>query len=153
MAFLLDTNAWIVYLKSANSPIRARLETLSPADVLLCSVVKAELFHGAQKYGNRERRLRILAETFAPYNSLPFGDSALNATTLVHQLPCTRHRLIEGCSRRHRSDPTRVFSFSLKSLNKDPDLIAFPVFDRSFQRRVSDQFTKPKANSYARARL
>jgi len=26
MAFLLDTNAWIIYLKSAASPIRARLE-------------------------------------------------------------------------------------------------------------------------------
>jgi len=26
MAFLLDTNAWIVYLKLAQSPIRSRLE-------------------------------------------------------------------------------------------------------------------------------
>ena len=79
MAFLLDTNAWIVYLKSAQSPIRSRLEKLTPADVLLCSVIKAELFHGAQKYGNRERRLGILAETFAPYSSLPFDDSAAAA--------------------------------------------------------------------------
>src|SRR5712671_4625841 len=76
MAFLLDTNAWIVYLKSAQSSIRSRLERLTPADVLLCSVVKAELLHGAQKYGNRERRLGILAQTFAPYSSLPFDDSA-----------------------------------------------------------------------------
>lgn len=49
MAFLLDTNAWIVYLKSSQSPIRARPETLTPADVLLCSVIKAELLHGAEK--------------------------------------------------------------------------------------------------------
>jgi len=28
MAFLLDTNAWIVYLKSAESPIRTRLKSL-----------------------------------------------------------------------------------------------------------------------------
>ena len=76
MAFLLDTNAWIVYLKSAQSPIRSRLEKLTPADILLCSVVKAELLHGAHKYGNRERRLKILAETFAPYASLPFDDLA-----------------------------------------------------------------------------
>src|SRR5437763_8981918 len=79
MAFLLDTNAWIVYLKSVQSPIRSRLEALTPADVILCSVVKAELLHGAQKYGNRERRLRILAETFAPYASLPFDDPAAAA--------------------------------------------------------------------------
>ena len=76
MAYLLDTNARIVYPKSAASPIRARLEKLKPADVFLCSVVKSELLHGAEKYGNRERRLAILAETFAPYASLPFDDAA-----------------------------------------------------------------------------
>jgi tRNA(fMet)-specific endonuclease VapC len=79
MAFLLDTNAWIVYLKSAASPIRARLEKLTSADIVLCSVVKAELLHAAQKYGNRQRRLAILAETFAPYASLPFDDTCAAA--------------------------------------------------------------------------
>ena len=87
MAFLLDTNAWIVYLKSAQSPIRSRLEKLTPADVLLCSVVKAELLHGAQKYGNRQRRLTILAETFAPYASVPFDDAAAAAyASIRHEL-------------------------------------------------------------------
>ena len=90
MAFLLDTNAWIVYLKSARSPIRFRLENLKPADVLLCSVVKAELLHGAQKYGDRERRLRILTETFAPYASLPFEDVAAAAYAKI------RHELEEA---------------------------------------------------------
>jgi len=76
MAWLLDTNAWIAYLKSAQSPIRARLEKLRPADVLLCSVVKAELLHGAEKYGNREHRRTILTGLFSPYASLPFDDKA-----------------------------------------------------------------------------
>jgi tRNA(fMet)-specific endonuclease VapC len=90
MAFLLDTNAWIVYLKLAESPIRSRLEKLTPSDVLFCSVVKAELLHGAQKYGNRERRLRLLAETFAPYASLPFDDAAAVAyANIRHQLETT----------------------------------------------------------------
>jgi tRNA(fMet)-specific endonuclease VapC len=70
MAFLLDTNAWISYLKSTTSPIRSRLEKLTPTDIVLCSVVKAELFHGAEKYGDRQRRLAILTETLAPYTSL-----------------------------------------------------------------------------------
>jgi tRNA(fMet)-specific endonuclease VapC len=87
MAFLLDTNAWIVYLKSAASPIRTRLENLTPADVRLCSVVKAELLHGAEKYGNRERRLAILEETCRPYVSLPFDDAAATAYARIrHQL-------------------------------------------------------------------
>lgn len=76
MAFLLDTNAWIVYLKSPNSKIRNHLEKLQPAEVFLCSVVKAELLHGAAKYGNRERRLAIFQQLFAPYVSLPFDDAA-----------------------------------------------------------------------------
>ncbi len=59
MAFLLDTNAWIVYLKSAQSPIRARLQGLAPTDVLLCSVVKAELFNGARKYGDTNTAARF----------------------------------------------------------------------------------------------
>ena len=76
MAWLLDTNSWIVYLKSTQSPIRARLEELKPADIVLCSVVKAELLHGAEKYGQRERRLAILTGLFSPYASLPFDDTA-----------------------------------------------------------------------------
>ena len=76
MAWLLDTNAWIVYLKTPISPIRSRLQSLQPTDVVLCSVVKAELFHGAEKYGNRERRRRALDMLFAPFVSLPFDDAA-----------------------------------------------------------------------------
>jgi tRNA(fMet)-specific endonuclease VapC len=39
-------------------------------------VVKAELWHGAEKFGNRERRLRALEMLFAPFASLPFDDAA-----------------------------------------------------------------------------
>lgn len=92
MGYLLDTNAWIVYLKSAQSPIRARLEKLTPADILLCSIVKAELLHGAQKYGDKPRRLAMLAETLAPYVSLPFDDSAAQAyATIRHELELSRN--------------------------------------------------------------
>ena len=87
MAWLLDTNAWIVYLKSAQSPVRSRLEKLKPSDVLLCSVVKAELLHGAGKYGDRERRLAVLTSLFCPYASLPFDD---NAATIYGRI---RHEL------------------------------------------------------------
>ncbi|HMP83069.1 MAG TPA: type II toxin-antitoxin system VapC family toxin [Verrucomicrobiota bacterium] len=87
MAWLLDTNAWITYLKSPQSPVRARLEKLQPAEIHLCSVVKAELLHGAEKYGNRERRLDILRELFTPYVSLPFDDvAAARYGQLRHEL-------------------------------------------------------------------
>jgi hypothetical protein len=46
-----------------------RLAALQEADMLLCSVVKAGLWHGAEKYSNREARLAKLTEIFARYVS------------------------------------------------------------------------------------
>ena len=72
MAWLLDTNAWIQYLKNPGSRIRAALERHTPDEIVVCAVVKAELLHGAQKYGSPERRAAIVQETLTPYRSLAF---------------------------------------------------------------------------------
>ena len=76
MAWLLDTNAWIQHLKNPGGPIEQRLNQLSPSDILLCSVDKAELWHGAHKYERTERRLIALQNLFQPFVSLPFDDAA-----------------------------------------------------------------------------
>jgi len=76
MAWLLDTNAWIHHLKNPGGPVEQRLNRVSPAETLLCSVVKAELWHGAHKYERRERRLAALTELFQSFVSLPFDDAA-----------------------------------------------------------------------------
>src|SRR5688572_15490645 len=76
MAFLLDTNCWIHYLKHTHSPIRSRLEKLQPSEVVSCSVVRAELLHGAEKYGNRARRVAGVVQTLAPFRSEAFDDRA-----------------------------------------------------------------------------
>jgi tRNA(fMet)-specific endonuclease VapC len=76
MAFLLDTNCWIHYFKHADSPIRIRLQQLAPSDVVSCSVVRAELLHGAEKYGNRDRRVATVEQALAPFRSLAFDDDA-----------------------------------------------------------------------------
>jgi tRNA(fMet)-specific endonuclease VapC len=39
-------------------------------------VVKAELWHGAQKYERKERRLVALQRLFGMFSSLPFDDAA-----------------------------------------------------------------------------
>ena len=76
MHWLLDTNAWIALLKSASTELVSRLAQRHDGDVLLCSVVKAELWHGAHKYAKRELRLARLEEIFARHRSLPFDDDA-----------------------------------------------------------------------------
>ncbi|MEX2170209.1 MAG: PIN domain-containing protein [Pirellulales bacterium] len=76
MPYLLDTNSWIHYLKHADSPIRSRLESLQPHDVVSCSIVRSELLHGAEKYGNRDQRVAAVVTTLAPFQSFPFDDAA-----------------------------------------------------------------------------
>jgi len=76
MPWLLDSNAWIHYLKNSGSPIAPRLRQHAPSQILTCAIVKAELLHGALKYGNPDRRLAIVRETLEPYSSLPFDDIA-----------------------------------------------------------------------------
>jgi tRNA(fMet)-specific endonuclease VapC len=76
MAYLLDTNSWIHYLKHPDSPVRTRLEKLQPADIVSCSVVCSELLHGAERYENRERRVEKVLQALEPFLSYPFDDAA-----------------------------------------------------------------------------
>ena len=76
MAYLLDTNSWIHCLMHADSPIRTRLQSLAPIEVVTCSVVRSELLYGAEKYGNRDRRVATVVQTLSPFQSHPFDDDA-----------------------------------------------------------------------------
>lgn len=94
MPYLLDTNSWIHYLKHADSPVRAKLQGLQPADVAGCSIVRAELLHGAEKYGNRDRRVATVVQTLAPFRSLPFDDQAAAVYARVrHNLEVAGQRI------------------------------------------------------------
>lgn len=76
MRYLLDSNACIVYLKTAHNPVRERMNRLPRRDIRMCSVVKAELRFGAMGYEDPVARMRRLDEFFAPLKSLPFDDVA-----------------------------------------------------------------------------
>jgi tRNA(fMet)-specific endonuclease VapC len=76
MRYLLDTNTWIHYLKHAGSPVEARLRQTPASDVAVCSVVRAELLHGARKYEKRDERAERVERTLDPFQSLPFDDAA-----------------------------------------------------------------------------
>jgi len=87
MAWLPDTNVWISVLKNPLGRLEQRIRACPIDEVLLCSVVKAELWHGAQQYGNRERRLRALSSLFQPFASIPFDDAAaLHYAEIRHTL-------------------------------------------------------------------
>ena len=75
MKFLLDTNTWIAYLKNPASNIKNRLALQSPQNIVTCSIVLAELLHGAEKYGNRTRRQATVHQLLTPFDCLPFDES------------------------------------------------------------------------------
>lgn len=79
MRYLLDTNTCIRYLNRQSENIKARLEQLAPDDVVLCSVVKAELLYGAAKSIAGERTLARLNQFFRSFDSLAFDDRSAAA--------------------------------------------------------------------------
>lgn len=76
MIYLLDTNVCVHLLNQRHASILQRFRQQSPADIALCSVVKAELLYGAQRSQRREANLQLLKAFFAPLASLPFDDAA-----------------------------------------------------------------------------
>lgn len=76
MKYLLDTNVCINYLNAHSVGIRKTFETKSAREIVLCSVVKAELLYGALKSSKSEYCLKKLAYFFKAFTSLPFDDTA-----------------------------------------------------------------------------
>ena len=83
MTYLLDTNVCIQYLNGRSRGVLQRLQALQPPDVVLCSVVKSELFYGAQRSQNPAHTLAAQREFMLPYRSLPFDDEAAEVAALI----------------------------------------------------------------------
>ncbi len=87
MGWLLDTNAWIDYLRNPASLVRVHLMQRQPEEIFSCSIVRAELMHGALKYGEPERRQSIIQSVLAPFASYAFDDEAAQKyATIRHEL-------------------------------------------------------------------
>ncbi len=76
MRYLLDTNVCIRFLNQTSESIIERLNTISDTDIVVCSVVKAELFYGAMKSNNPTRTLSRQQNFVNRFTSLPFDDQA-----------------------------------------------------------------------------
>ena len=72
--YLLDTNACIQFLNGTSSKIKENFQQHSPAEIALCSVVKAELLFGARHSQKIESNLLRVKQFFIPFNSLSFDD-------------------------------------------------------------------------------
>jgi tRNA(fMet)-specific endonuclease VapC len=74
LKYLLDTNTCIEYLNGRSPRVRERLRTKGREEIVVCSVVKAELSYGAERSANPQQALVWLEEFLAPYRSFPFDD-------------------------------------------------------------------------------
>jgi tRNA(fMet)-specific endonuclease VapC len=76
MADLLDTNTCVEYLRQRNSAVVARITATPPGDIRPCSVVKAELYHGAHRSQQVQQNLLKVENFLRLFVSIPFEDDA-----------------------------------------------------------------------------
>jgi tRNA(fMet)-specific endonuclease VapC len=76
MTYLLDTNTCIAFLKG-NQTVVEKIRLVGIENLLLCSVVKAELWFGACKSERITANQAVLKEFFMQFSSVSFDDNAI----------------------------------------------------------------------------
>lgn len=76
MKYLLDTNACIRYLTGRSELLRERIDGTGDEQIVVCSIVEAELFFGAAKSSNPLKTLERQRQFLARFGSLPFDSLA-----------------------------------------------------------------------------
>ena len=78
MSYLLDSNTWVALLRWQNAGVLAQLKQHATDEILLCSVVLAELWYGAQRSdpNRRANNYALVNQLEARYQSLPFDNAA-----------------------------------------------------------------------------
>jgi len=87
MRFLWDSNTCIQHLRGRSPAITRRLESASDGDVVLCSVVRAELRYGDLHHPNPQPELVRLDRFLNALDSLPLDNEAADhAAEIRHHL-------------------------------------------------------------------
>lgn len=90
MKYLLDTNACIAHLSSGGrSKVSQRLASSAAGDVVLCSVVAAELLYGAHRSANTARNLIEVNRFLSGFASFPFDDASAGIAAEIRSLLAT----------------------------------------------------------------
>jgi tRNA(fMet)-specific endonuclease VapC len=90
MTYLLDTNVCIAYLNGRSSNVVQRLRDVSPSEIAVCSVVKAELFFGAMRSRNPTMTLAQQRAFLDQFISLPFDDRSAEFYASIRSTLATR---------------------------------------------------------------
>ena len=76
MSYLLDSSVCIPFLKGQDVALVEKIKAHQPTELVLCSIVKAELLTGARKSRDVAKTTTLLNKFFDPFTSFPFDDKA-----------------------------------------------------------------------------
>lgn len=79
MIYLLDTNTCIEYLDGRSRRVIEKLHSKVSEEIALCSVVRAELYYGAELSRNPANTFARLEKFLRLYKSFPFDDECTRA--------------------------------------------------------------------------
>jgi tRNA(fMet)-specific endonuclease VapC len=78
MIYLLDSNAWILYMRQTDPQLVRKVQSQPRGDVGLCSVVLGELYYGAfhSSPAQQARHLNLVVQLRNLFPSAPFDDAS-----------------------------------------------------------------------------
>jgi predicted nucleic acid-binding protein len=128
---LIDTSAWIEFLRDTGSRICNRVDELLAEDIACCDPIRMEILAGARD----ERHLRRLRRLLARATLLPTGPAAYDQAAAIY-----RHCRREGETIRKLIDcliAAVAINADVAVLHRDDD---FEVMARHTELRVEDAF-------------
>jgi tRNA(fMet)-specific endonuclease VapC len=96
MKYLLDTNTCIRYVNGRSKSIAERLNAVEEGEVVVCGIVKAEMFFGALRSQNPVKTMEGQRQFFALFASLPFDDAAAEYYARIRADLTTNWEIEEG---------------------------------------------------------
>jgi tRNA(fMet)-specific endonuclease VapC len=76
VTYLIDSNVCVIYLNGKSPLLQQRLNSTPVDEIIVCSIVKGELFYGSRRSNNPAKSLQIQQDFLAQFISLPFDDVA-----------------------------------------------------------------------------
>ncbi len=87
MLWMPDTNVWINIIKRPGGHEESGLLRHTRSEICTCTIVVAELWHGARKYGRPDRRREHIDRLLSGLPCFPFDEAAADEyADIRHQL-------------------------------------------------------------------
>jgi tRNA(fMet)-specific endonuclease VapC len=87
LSYILDSNTWIALLRRQDRGVLENLKTHPASETLLCSMVLAELWYGAEHSGAtfKAANYALVDDIESKYASLPFDNKAAREYAVIRE--------------------------------------------------------------------